>query len=348
MQLGYSPLAMRSRLSGINVLLVDADDRMVGLLRKVLASLGFGAIYTAKNGQDAIQQLISKQIDLIITDWDMTPMNGIEFIHYIRWNRQSPNRQIPIIMLTGKAKRPQVEEARDTGVTEFLVKPFTVRTLCDRIMLVIEQPRNFIVTSSYSGPDRRRRQVEMGGNQNRRDDEAKVIAKHDRITVLRKNNEEVTIIDPSFDIKEKIGSHISVEDIFSSENVVRAQRIIHQSRGDFLDWVVNDLNRLDAAFRRLETFPNHERVDVEAVQDAALHIKSQGGVFDYSLASQVADSLYDLCLVRSHFSSSACKAGRKHIDALYVIFQRNIQGSGGKVGEDLRQSLSTLIEVIQD
>jgi DNA-binding response OmpR family regulator len=346
--LGRTAYGQRARLSSINVLLVDADDRMVQLLRKALTSLGFGAIYLARNGQEAIQQLASKPVDLVITDWDMEPMTGIEFIHYIRWNRLSPNRQLPIIMLTGKAKRPQVEEARDTGATEFLVKPFTVRTLCDRIMLVVDQPRNFILTSSYAGPDRRRRQQPLQGKSNRRRDEDKLLAKNENVSVYQKENEEITIIDADFSIKEKIGSHVTLDDIFNVENIARAQRIIHQSRGDYLDWVVNDLTRLDLAFKRLETFPRHDRDEVAAVRDVALHIKSQAGVFDYTLASQVADSLYDLCLPRSHFSPSAILAGRKHVDALFVIFQRNIQGSGGTVGEDLRKSLSALCEVVKD
>lgn len=348
---GYAPAAHRSRLSTVNVLLVDSDDRMMSLLRKVLTSLGFGAIYIAKNGEEALQQLAGKPIDLVITDWDMSPMNGIEFVHYIRWNRASPNRKLPVIMLTGKAKRQQVEEARDSGVTEFLVKPFTVRTLCDRIILVIDNPRSFILTNSYTGPDRRRKQHPLGSKPNRRregQDNAKLLAKHENITVIQKDNQEITVIDADFAIKEKIGVHISLDDIFNAENVARAQRIIHQSRGEYLDWVVSDLTRLDQAFKRIEVYPRHERVDIDAVQEVALHIKSQAGVFDYSLASQVADSLYDVCLPRNHFSQSACLAGRKHVDALYVIFQRNIQGSGGVIGEELKKSLTCLTEIIND
>ncbi len=104
----FSRATSRTRLSSVNVLLVDADERMVSLLRKVLISLGFGGIYIAKNGNEALQQLASKPIDLVITDWEMNPMNGVEFIHYIRNSRLSPNRQMQIIMLTGKAKRQQV------------------------------------------------------------------------------------------------------------------------------------------------------------------------------------------------------------------------------------------------
>ncbi|MBY0356124.1 MAG: response regulator [Rickettsiales bacterium] len=347
----FSRVTSRTRLSSVNVLLVDADERMVSLLRKVLISLGFGGIYIAKNGNEALQQLASKPIDLVITDWEMNPMNGVEFIHYIRNNRLSPNRQMPIIMLTGKAKRQQVEEARDKGVTEFLVKPFTVRTLCDRIILVIEHPRNFILTTYYCGPDRRRKQIPLLSRANRRKEAANdsfVLAKHDNVTVFRKAEEEITVIQADSSLHEKIGIHVSMDDVFNPENIARAQRIIHQSRGEYLEWVVSDLKQLDAAFRKLEVNTRHDRQDIDVVQTIALHIKSQAGVFDYALASQVADSLYDVCLSRQHFSASACLAGRKHVDALYVIFQRNIQGSGGIIGEELQKSLFALVEIIRD
>lgn len=346
---GFVPSARRSRLSNVNVLLVDADERMVSLLRKVLTSLGFGAIYTAKNGHDAVQQLHAKSIDLVITDWDMRPVNGIEFTQFIRCNRLSPNRQIPIIMLTGKAKREHVEEARDQGVTEFLVKPFTVRALCDRILLVIETPRSFILNSTYTGPDRRRRQLSLQGKADRRQENSancQVLARHDNITVIRKNDQEITIVDADVSMRDKVGEHISFDDIFNIENVARAQRIIHQSRGQYLDWVVQDLRMLHEAFQAIEVNAKHSQQDVEKVEAIALHIKSQAGVFDYTLASQVAESLYDICFNRASLSSSACMTGRKHIDALYVIFQRNIQGAGGVVGDELRNNLRALVELI--
>jgi CheY-like chemotaxis protein len=141
------------------VLIADDDRRIALIVRKVLESLGFNNIHTARDGTQALQLLRSEKIDMIITDWQMSPMDGISLVKYLRTMDESPNRFIPIIMLTGNADKINVETARDVGVTEFVVKPFSAKTLCNRILLLIENPRSFIMSRSFSGPDRRRRSL---------------------------------------------------------------------------------------------------------------------------------------------------------------------------------------------
>jgi PleD family two-component response regulator len=145
------------RLAQVKVLVVDDDHRIALIVRKVLESLGFANIHFARDGSQALKTLQAEKIDMIITDWQMTPMDGIGLVKYLRTADDSPNRFIPIIMLTGNAEREHVEVARDVGVTEFVVKPFSAKTLCDRIVLLIENPRSFIMSKRFIGPDRRRR-----------------------------------------------------------------------------------------------------------------------------------------------------------------------------------------------
>src|SRR5690606_3649140 len=83
----------------------------------------------------------------------------LNFIQFIRTSPDSPNRYVPIVMLTGHTDREEVEAARDMGITEFASKPFTAKPLTDRIMRIIENPRSFIITNRYTGPDRRRRDL---------------------------------------------------------------------------------------------------------------------------------------------------------------------------------------------
>ena len=146
-----------SRLSLIGVLIADSDRRIAMIVRKVLESLGFSNIHMARDGSQAVDMLRNEKIDMVITDWQMSPMDGITLVKYLRTMYDSPNRFIPIIMLTGNAERDHVEVARDVGVTEFVVKPFSAKTLCDRIIMLIENPRSFIMSRSFIGPDRRRR-----------------------------------------------------------------------------------------------------------------------------------------------------------------------------------------------
>ncbi len=92
----------------------------------------------------------------MITDWAMPIFDGIELTRMIRQPETSTNPYVPIIMVTGHAERRRVTEARDAGVTEFLVKPISAKALYQRIVSVVMLPRPFIKTSTYFGPCRRR------------------------------------------------------------------------------------------------------------------------------------------------------------------------------------------------
>lgn len=151
--------AIRNALRQIRLLIVDDDSHVTGLLRDVLRSLGFSHMDIVGDGAAAIKKMQLHYYDLIICDWKMKPMDGLTFTRYIRTSPDSPNRFISIIMLTGYSDAEHVQVARDAGVTEFLVKPFRIESLCNRIRSVAERPRTFVISGNYTGPDRRRRHV---------------------------------------------------------------------------------------------------------------------------------------------------------------------------------------------
>lgn len=339
------------KLTHINVLVVDGDAKISQLVRRVLISLGFGAVYMARNGEDAMHILGEKPVDIVITEWDMEPISGLEFINKVRSGEVGVNRTLPIIMLTGKAQKKYVEKARDQGMTEFVVKPFTVRTLCDRIILVVENPRNFILSSNYCGPDRRRRVEPLDqGGERRTDpkDKTRVVRQDKNTTVLRVEDEDITIVDADFSLQEKIGEDTSISDLFSPENIRKAQQIINDSRGDFLEWIVEDIKQLEEAYHVLEKNPGHSSDEVLALYRVAMKVKSQAGTFGFDLASNVAESLMQMTDNCPHVDKARLMATRKHIDVLYVIFQRNIQGMGGRIGRDLMDNLNLLTKKYKD
>jgi DNA-binding response OmpR family regulator len=77
---------------------------------------------------------------------------------------------VPIIMMTGYSAQPRVIDARDQGVTEFLVKPFSASDLAKRIAYVINRPRDFVDSKKFFGPSRRRKRDEYSGPERRKDD----------------------------------------------------------------------------------------------------------------------------------------------------------------------------------
>lgn len=130
---------------------------MANITRDILKNFGFKIIHTADNGENGFTRFRQEKHDLLIIDWMMKPLNGLELTHKIRHDPLSPNPLVPIILMTGISEKAKVLEARDHGVTEFLLKPFTAEDLYKRLVQIIERPRQFVKCDSFFGPDRRRK-----------------------------------------------------------------------------------------------------------------------------------------------------------------------------------------------
>jgi CheY-like chemotaxis protein len=150
-------MANSVRFDLLNILLVDDNEHMRLLLTEILRAIGVRNIFEATDGSEALALMSRAPIDIVITDLSMTGLDGIDFVHMVRRSPASPNPFAPIIMITGHSTQRRVHEARDAGVNEFLTKPVTARSVIHRLTLLIEQPRPFIRSESYFGPDRRRR-----------------------------------------------------------------------------------------------------------------------------------------------------------------------------------------------
>lgn len=151
---------MGFRFDRLSVLVVEDTEPMRKLIRAVLNTLGVGTIYTAADGDVGYQRFCEEKPDIVIADWHMQPSSGLALVDKIRNEKLSPYKQVPIIMMTGYSAISRIAEARDTGVSEFLVKPFSANDLARRIAYVINKPRDFVETKDYFGPDRRRRVID--------------------------------------------------------------------------------------------------------------------------------------------------------------------------------------------
>lgn len=145
-------------IQDLKFLVVDDDTNMRYLVSTILSSLGVKATATADSADKAFGLLFDFEADIIICDLRMGPRDGIEFTRMVRTHDDSPNCYVPIIMLTGHSEKSAVVQAREAGVHEFLAKPVSAKKLYGKIRSIIENPRVFIRTEDYFGPDRRRRQ----------------------------------------------------------------------------------------------------------------------------------------------------------------------------------------------
>ncbi|NEX93588.1 response regulator [Caulobacter sp. 17J65-9] len=143
-------------LDALDILLVDDNPYMRRIVVAVLRGAGVQSIREVGDGSEALTQLRQRPADIAIVDFNMFPLDGVQFTKLVRNSPDSPNPFLPIIMMTGHSERSRVMEARDAGVTEFVVKPVTAKALLSRLNAVIFYPRPFIRTESYFGPDRRR------------------------------------------------------------------------------------------------------------------------------------------------------------------------------------------------
>ncbi len=160
---------MTYNLEHIKVLIIDDMRPMLTLSKAILNSFGFTNITLAENGADGFEKYCAIKPDFVITDWLMDPVDGLAFTDLVRKSPLSPNPFTPIIMMTGFSSRLRVMNARDRGVTEFLVKPFTARDLYARVFQIIEKPRQFVSSEEFFGPDRRRKKVKEYAGPRRRD-----------------------------------------------------------------------------------------------------------------------------------------------------------------------------------
>jgi two-component system, chemotaxis family, chemotaxis protein CheY len=158
---------MGYNLSKLRVLIVDDSKNMRMLVKTILNALGVQTVREAADGQIAMQELRAGPIDIAIADWVMEPMDGLEFVRQVRTAEDSPNPFLPIIMMTGHTEKHRIFKARDSGVTEFLAKPITAKTLLMRLTNIIEHPRPFVRAKGYFGPDRRRRSEDYAGPERR-------------------------------------------------------------------------------------------------------------------------------------------------------------------------------------
>lgn len=143
-------------LDKLRVLIVDQNTHIRELLRTILQSIGTGNIDLSNDADSGFDAYCRREYDVVFTDSDLEPVSGLAFVDLIRTSTKSPNSYVPIIMLSAYSDEERIMLARDHGVTEFLAKPFTVDIVLKRLETVIENPRSFVRTGSYFGPDRRR------------------------------------------------------------------------------------------------------------------------------------------------------------------------------------------------
>ncbi len=326
---------MPSPLDNFRILVADADQQIASVVSVVLMRMGFSNVTLTASGRDAIDLLKKNPFDFLIADWNLEDLDGIALINYIRCDPRSLNLTMPIVMLTGRAEQADILRARDHGINEYATKPFTANTLYSRLERIVELPREFVVSPTFTGPNRR--SAAARATIERRSTKTKV----ERMPWDASPEMEVAtprIWQPDFSLKQKLGRNTTLSSIITPAILAQAQASIDAIAQKSLQWIKTDLDVLKLQSRSLK----EGNFDVRDLGETALVISAKAGTFGYKVASEVAYMLYLFC--RNRFdprTKNHTVVIEKHIDVLQLILASGIKEAGKEVTQVI-QELKTL------
>ena len=143
---------LQPRIEALRVLVIDDDHYMRKVVRTMLNAIGVRIVYEASDGATGLDAVRQNDPDLVIVDWEMPGIDGAQFVRTVRSPGEFPMPDVPIIMLSGHGDRWRVVEAARIGAHEYLLKPVSTKSLYDRIVAIIGQPRPTVTMEGYYGP----------------------------------------------------------------------------------------------------------------------------------------------------------------------------------------------------
>jgi two-component system chemotaxis response regulator CheY len=120
----------------MKVMIVDDFATMRRILRNILKQIGFKNIIEADDGKNALKKLKKEKVDLIMCDWNMPEMPGIELLKNVRSDDEL--KDIPFVMVTAEAQKDNIIEAVKSGVSNYVVKPFSAETIAEKLNKVFD------------------------------------------------------------------------------------------------------------------------------------------------------------------------------------------------------------------
>ena len=340
-----------------NVFLVEDNTYIRRTMQDLLRTVGFGRVATAESGADAIQHLKtmsdgkkmvgSLALDIIISDLVMSPVNGLLLVRWVRSAKESTNRMIPFIMLSGAADHEYVRAARDLGATEFLAKPFSVESVYKKILEVVDFPRQFVTTQKYFGPDRRRKNYGPPDEERRatKDADVAIVYSADKIA-KPKNPTDVWYFRLPNHLKGKAGGlgGSSEPGEIPTSLIEEAEEQLERAALDFTDWSLGYLAKLSDLCTEALMKPGRRDEYFHEINVLAHELRGQGGTFGYPLISIFGKMLYDVTGDGCREDDAAVEIVKAHIDTMRAVLREKISGDGGNLGRDLLKSLRAAID----
>lgn len=157
-----------SDFSKLSVLVVENSVHMRAIVTEMLAAFGVAKIEEANTVNKAHRLVNAKPFDIVLLDFFLDRLDGADFTRFVRHDADCPNRAIPILLMTALPHHSKVVKMRDCGVNDIIAKPLAPKMLYARMNAMLSNPREFIISEKYVGPCRRRRQLDVPPELDRR------------------------------------------------------------------------------------------------------------------------------------------------------------------------------------
>lgn len=340
--------AQKYDLKNFVVLVADGSEVMRSLLASTLKNIGVGRVSFAFDGSGTIGYLKASKVsssdnltypaDIVISDISMDQVDGMMLLRWIRRHEDSPNHFMPVVLTSSSPDKDSIGQARNMGANAFLAKPFSAKSLTKLIADLIENPRDFVRTKTYFGPDRRTYKNDVSKMERRH------ISGATGDEFWDKDNPDVVILRIPNVLKAKTltsakGSQEEAPTAFDPSMLEYAHTQMEKWTEDYSDWAMENTSNLIALYKCVatKTGPEQDQALIK-VKEIISDLKSHGREFGYPLISEIATSLSSIAsnvqITRRHLALFG-----NHIDALRVVSRKRIKGAGGDVGRELIGSL---------
>lgn len=322
-------LEKKLNLKSMRLLIVDANEFSRSFTREVCRAFKFQDIHGASTSAEAMQYMQSHEVDMVITDLLLEPVNGADLTRHIRRVPGIRNPFVPIIVLSGSSDKDLILEVQNAGANEFMNRPFELRQLLGRFSQILLAPRPFIRSATYIGPDRRRQQRPFEG------DDRRLAGKRAEIRPPGITAATAKAASP--------GGMTVKALVAAGEKVIVAEEQRYSAARD------EDLAVLGALFERLKQANLPDPNTVGQIYYRSAGLKSMGQTFGFPLLTSAGDSLCRMLWKMPDEKTNApltIQAIEAHVKTMRLIVDQSIRHDGGDTGANLIAGLRQLARMI--
>ncbi len=335
---------MDSGLNYCSVLVADENASSRTILVSALNEIGFGYVRSVSNGAMAMMHLTQSvgspmnsstpPVDLIVSEWDMDPVGGLMLAKWVRNSVHSPNRLMPMAIISGNLDAEKVEQARQAGINSVMAKPFTMDKLKAHLLALLKSNPVFVKNSTYFGPDRRRRKGDVVLSEHRlmRD-----ITNEDLGQGTHPDLGGFTL--PNY-MKQIMAGH--ARESIDRSALSWASTLLKDYNQDYADWIADDVKAMRNALKIIIDGGEHRGRALSVLHTHSLRMVREGDAMNYPLISALARTLKAAFEGTEGNRGQVLEVAETSVQGLEAVIKEHVSGRSGAVAYALEASLYSM------